>query len=1043
MRKLSLLGVCLILWMVSAGAAEPGAQQSSIQEAAQLQDEAQKLHERGRYQDGIEAAQRALAIREELLGVEHPEVAVSLQTLGRLYLETGRYELAESTQQRALALREKVLGPEHPDTAKSLVSLARLYLFINNYSKAEILFQRALALCEKTLGAEHVETSRALSGLASVYTQMAAYERAVPLFERALAIRERAADAESAEAVFLLNNFGNLYRRMGAYAQAKKLYQRAAAMSERVQGPEHPVTVALLSNLGLLHSNTGNYVEAEAMYKRALAIRERTLGIRHPQSAVILSNLAVLYAYTGAYDRAETLFRRAISIQTEAQAAGKEDLALSLNNLADMYLDMGHHLQAEPLCRQALEIAEKLLGTDHPLTAAVLGNLGGVYHRMGDYQRAESLIKQSLAVSEAANGSEHRVTADLLYGLADVHYDSGAPLKAQPLYLRAIAIYEKALGPEHPELVQPLRSLALTHWARGETQQALSLLQRVQRIRAKNTERFLLMGSEARKREYQRFVAGDTFVEVAFSIARPGRAATVLGLTSVLQHKGRVLDAVSDNLTRIRRSLAPRDRASLEQLAQVTNQLSALTYGSSGSLSSEQHRSLLAQLTAQQEQLESELAGRSRAFSRELVPVTLANVRRAIPANAVLVEWFRYAAIDPTQRGTRARQGSSRYVAYVLKRTGDPVTVDVGAAHTIEALVRRLRVALSDSASTDVKQHAAALSEQLLGPLRAHLHGMEHIVFSPDGALNLVPMAALLDETRQYLAERFNVSYVTSGRDLLRLAAEPKAASEAVVFADPDYGKQTATPARDNPMLQPRRSPELDRGGLFFRPLENVALEARSLQALLKLDDARVLMRLNATEAKLKRLRQPRILHIASHGFFLSDQQLAAEMTQRFGARPAPVTSSENPLLRSGIALAGANARKSSANDDGILTALEATQLDLRGTELVVLSACDSGMGEVQNGEGVYGLRRALAIAGAQTQVSSLWKVSDEATRILMVDYYERLLQGEGRSEALRRAQRAMLGNSRFSHPYYWASFIPIGDWTVMPSLRAKQGAVN
>jgi CHAT domain-containing protein len=210
-------------------------------------------------------------------------------------------------------------------------------------------------------------------------------------------------------------------------------------------------------------------------------------------------------------------------------------------------------------------------------------------------------------------------------------------------------------------------------------------------------------------------------------------------------------------------------------------------------------------------------------------------------------------------------------------------------------------------------------------------------------------------------------------------------------------------------------------------------LEAQDLKTLLKLDAVNVLLHRDASETQLKRLKSPRILHIASHGFFLSDQQLTEALAKRRGLSSAPLAATENPLLRSGIALAGANER-SSGEDDGILTALEATQLDLSGTELVVLSACDSGVGEVQNGEGVYGLRRAFALAGAQTQVNSLWKVSDEDTRTLMVDYYRRLLQGEGRSAALRSAQRAMAAKPALSHPYYWASFIPIGDWSPLPS---------
>jgi CHAT domain-containing protein len=218
----------------------------------------------------------------------------------------------------------------------------------------------------------------------------------------------------------------------------------------------------------------------------------------------------------------------------------------------------------------------------------------------------------------------------------------------------------------------------------------------------------------------------------------------------------------------------------------------------------------------------------------------------------------------------------------------------------------------------------------------------------------------------------------------------------------------------------------------LFTPLAGTAAEAEALQSLLKLDAENVLTGDRATEANLRELHGPRILHVATHGFFLNDQQVASLTLKPvgFGRETLPLPLGENPLLRSGLALAGANARQSGASDDGILTAAEAAQLDLRGTELVVLSACETGVGTVETGEGVYGLRRALVLAGAQAQVASLWKVADAATQELMVDYYQRLLKGEGRSGALRASQRAMMANPARQHPYYWAAFIPIGNWT-------------
>jgi CHAT domain-containing protein len=307
-------------------------------------------------------------------------------------------------------------------------------------------------------------------------------------------------------------------------------------------------------------------------------------------------------------------------------------------------------------------------------------------------------------------------------------------------------------------------------------------------------------------------------------------------------------------------------------------------------------------------------------------------------------------------------------------------------------------------------------------------------LFSPDGALNLIPFAALVDEEGKYLAQRFEITYLTSGRDLLRLAAQSSARSSPVVMAAPDYGKSAAAGPLETG-LKPVRSADLDRSGLVFKPLEGTAAEASALQGLLKLDREHVLTGRNATEGRLKALRGPRILHVATHGFFLTDREIerAALKPVGFSSHTPPLPLSENPLLRSGLALAGANGRRSGERDDGILTAAEAAQLDLRGTQLVVLSACETGVGKVQTGEGVYGLRRALVLAGAQTQVASLWKVADKATQELMVDYYQRLLKGEGRSAALRSVQEAMLADPERQHPYYWAAFVPLGNWTPLP----------
>jgi CHAT domain-containing protein len=294
--------------------------------------------------------------------------------------------------------------------------------------------------------------------------------------------------------------------------------------------------------------------------------------------------------------------------------------------------------------------------------------------------------------------------------------------------------------------------------------------------------------------------------------------------------------------------------------------------------------------------------------------------------------------------------------------------------------------------------------------------------------LNLIPFGALVDEQGHYLIELYSFSYLTSGRDLLRMHEPRQSKSSPLVIANPSFGDQPVpeSTAKTNNAAKTIRNSAKRRGvvtgndlsEVYFAPLRATGEEAHSIQALFP--DARVLTQAEATESALKQVAAPRILHIATHGFFLQDNSSARI---------------ENPLLRSGLALSGANSRHS-GNDDGILTALEASGLNLWGTKLVVLSACDTGVGEVHNGEGVYGLRRAFVLAGAESLVMSLWPISDYTTRQLMTSYYQNLKQGMGRGEALRQVQLDMLKKKPLLHPFYWANFIQAGEWANLDGKR-------
>jgi tetratricopeptide (TPR) repeat protein len=272
-------------------------------------------YEAGRYADAQQPLERALALREKLLGPEHLDVAQSLNNLAALYHAQGQYAKAESLYQRALAIREKALGPVHPDTAASLTSLAGLYWATGAYGKAEPLYQRALAIYEQAFGPDHPYTAASLSNLAVLYRAMGAYGKAEPLYQRALAIYEQALGPAHHDTARSLSNLAMLYDIMGAYGKAEPLYQRALAIYEQALGPDHPSMVTSLNNLAGLYRDMGAYGKAEPLYQRALAISEKALGSDHPNRAASLNGLAVLFWAQGRWSKAEDSFRRGTQIE--------------------------------------------------------------------------------------------------------------------------------------------------------------------------------------------------------------------------------------------------------------------------------------------------------------------------------------------------------------------------------------------------------------------------------------------------------------------------------------------------------------------------------------------------------------------------------------------------------------------------------------------------------------------------------------------------------------------------------------------------------
>jgi len=985
---------------------------SALHEACRLDTEFNNLYKAAKYDEAILLAERALEIRERVLGPEHFEVAGALNFLGVLYFLKGDYARAERLYQRALVIRETAVGPEHPQVADSISNIAYLYKTRGDYAKAESFYGRALAIREKALGPEHPEFAFCLHNLADLYYLKGAYAKAEQLYQKALIINEKALGPQHPDIVNSLNSLGNLYRVRGDYAKAELFLQRAINIQQISVGLEHPNVAVNLVGLSNLYREKGDYAKAESFYVRALAIREKALGPEHPNVAATLNDFAVLYKTRGDYAKAESFYRRALAIREKALGPEHPAVAASLNNLGNLYRVRGDYAKAELFLQRAIAIQEKSLGPEHPYVGFSLSNVAYLYHWRGDYAKAESLFQ------------------------------------------RALTIFKNSLGPEYPGIVIVLNDLSMLYAAKGDISQAITFQSRANTIAERNLAFNLSTGSERQKLAYLSLFSAQTdFTLLLHSQAAPNDPQALdLAFTTLLRRKGRGLDSMTDTITSLRRRATPQDQELFDELTQARSQLAAHALKEPDAANPAIYRKRTEELEAEVDKLEAKLSSRRSEIPTPTQPVTLAAVQAALPANSALVEFAVYSSLDP-KTGKR----NPRYIAYLLPTQGQPKWVDLGEAVLIDHAVDAWRKALRDPNRTDVKRLARALDEIVMRPVRALLRQLRsderHLLIAPDGSLNLIPFAALVDERNSYLVESYSITYLTSGRDLLGLQTSQPSKSAPLVLANPLFGAgktAASTPLDQNPADSPasdqpgNEAPERnDSRAVFFQALPGTRREALAIKALLP--EASLLLRDEATEAALKEVHAPSILHIATHGFFLEDQEAPPPNTRGlFTDNPLRASDPrlmkwaakiENPLLRSGLALAGVNQHRG-GDDDGLLTALETASLDLWGTKLVVLSACDTGMGKVMNGEGVYGLRRALVLAGSQTQVMSLWTLSDREARKLMAGYYRRLMKGEGRGEALRQIQLEMLKGAELRHPYYWASFIQAGEWANLDGKR-------
>ena len=990
-----------------------------------------------------------------------PARTEALMALGNVLLAADELEDARRAYQEALT--DSGSYPESSRVA-ILAALGEVHRRLGDEAQADTLNAQVSEILQTTGAAAQRGYEQVLANLGYAAMRQGDHVAALDMLTRAVASAENVgSDAELAQ---MLTGLALVQLRGGDAEAGRDTLARALPLAREALGQRHPATAETLLLLGLADEAGGDLAQAEMSMRQAYVILRETLGDGHADTAAAARPLARVLLALGAQGEAETLLRTALESLRARPGGRASALAQTQLGLSDVLRQRGERLESMTLLRESAEMLRGSLPPGHPVLSAALSRVGAAYLEIGAWAAAESMLVVSLegvAASEATSG--HR--AAVLQQLAMLHRARGDRSRAEQTLRESLAILEASASPDPRRTAGLYRELASLHAAAGRPDEAVDDLHNAMALSDRALLGVLANGSESARLTQLDFARPLLDLLVDLALRYPSDRNVADAFSAVLRHKGLSTETQKTQQRELLGEGHPQLADAVAEQSRLRARIVRAQFAAEAGIAQKDE---LAALVLRREELDRYVARRLRDDAAPTLPsVDNERVAAALPEGAALVELlactvpdFEWPAIDVNEwlERRRGREVNTRYVAFVVigSAPGQLILVNLGDARVLDRLINAYRselvgdspsrdAALPTDGETRIVDSGAQLTRALWEPLRAALHDRQRVFISPDGELTRLPVEAL-PVGSGHVIDDYAVSYLSAGRDLVSLGAgNERRPGPPTVVADPDFD-----------LRGPGTWPEV--AGVEFRRLDGTRTEGVAVAAAL--GSTEPLLGYRATETALSAVHSPYVLHIATHGFFLPDPA-PAPVTSHFetihlldvpghgvflaGATPEyaePVHPTSpalrrlgvhlhNPMLRSGLALAGANTWLAGGvlpdeAGDGILTAEEVAVMDLIGTELVVLSACETGLGDVVRGEGVFGLRRAFMLAGAATVVMSLWKVPDRETAELMDDFYFRLLSGAGRAEALREAQRAMKRRPGRAHPSVWAAFICQGE---------------
>lgn len=1058
------IGVILLLMMFSSGGLQAQKYSFESKAAKKLYTKLEKAYNSYDYGYILENEQNLLSNFEQK---QDTLTALVYSFLGESYLShTGELGKSLEFYQKELDLRNKIQSDGDFDKSDLVANMASLYDELGYYNKSEKLYLDLLAEDEKKYGEKDEIYLESALALAIHYTLSSEPEKGIVLLKSI----DQNIDKSKDQYPRMLVTFGQLYRDQGALRQAMKNFDKALESFDK-QGlnPSFEV-IATLNEIHNVESDQGKYPEAEETLKAALSMLDRMQGGGSTEdvAAVLHHNLGEVYRRLGNYEEAVQSLTKSLEIVQDLYGENSPAAAEDLSSLGRTYFNENRYTKAEQTIQEAIDIMKESGGSENIIYYNLLSTLANVYQANGKISKGIEIRKTSVNGYKEILGGNSFEYAYELHKLGEAYQTMHDYKNAEANLMDGLRIRRNSVGKFHPAYSISTKQLAILKWKQSQINKANEYFEETFDNYFKQIDAYFPALSEEEKARFYNSKIKVSFEQ--FNSFAIDNIVTHPELTSKMYNyqlstKGLIMYATA----KVRKAILESNDESLidkynEWVAQK-EQLSKLFSSNDHDL--ETRNAKIDELLDSSNELEKELSKLSAEFSQTYAKskYTWQDVQKKLKDNEAAIEIIRFREFSPDSAGWFT--GKVNYAALIVKKDTEknPELVILENGDKMESrYLANYRNAIRYKVNENYSYNL------FWKPIAGKLKGVDKVYFSPDGVYNQISIYTLRNpDSKNFILDELDIQLITNTKDLIAFNKNDGAKfdqQKAYLFGYPNYnlgivennnndpekinaaakkiaddvslGRGASRGARGSGNESTTRSGGLSRGvrgnlqryvsaNSLLALLPGTETEVNNIQNLYRKNDfsTEIFQKNEALEEAVKKADNPQTLHIATHGFFLENQEpKEGEVVDKYV---------ENPLLRSGLIFAGANSFLSAGSidadgkyeEDGILTAYEAMNMDLSKTELVVLSACETGLGEVSNGEGVYGLQRAFQIAGAESIIMSMWTVDDKATQELMNTFYEEWMRTGDKQLAFNTAQKKI--KDKWKSPYYWGAFVMVG----------------